>query len=223
MDNCHSGVLLSYASRLGYARLERERSLPQAGTDARERCRQVGIPEDRRVATTPPLARQMLARACAAGVPATWVTGDSVYGEKHPLRRWREAQPQASGLAVSGKAYVWLGAQPRQVKTRLASLPVEGWTRLSAGDGAKGPRWYAWRWGSLADPVHPTGRRWLLVRRSLSEPTDLTAYVVFAPPATTLEEVVRVAGRRWTVERGFEAAKGEVGREQYDVRSWTAW
>ena len=107
------------------------------------------------------------------------------------------------------------------MKTLLASLPVEGWTRLSAGDGAKGPRWYDWRWVSLADPVDPTWRRWLLVRRSLSEPTDLTAYVVFAPPPTTLEEVVRVAGSRWTVESSFEAAKGEVGLDQYEVRSWT--
>jgi SRSO17 transposase len=165
----------------------------------------------------------MLARALAAGVPASWVTGDSVYGDHRPLRRWLEAHPQAYVLAVSGQEYVWLGPQPRQVKTLLASLPAEGWTRLSAGDGAKGPRWYDWRWVSLADPVDPTWRRWLLVRRSLSAPMELTAYVVFAPQATTLEEVVRVAGSRWTVESSFEAAKGEVGLDHYEVRSWTGW
>jgi SRSO17 transposase len=118
---------------------------------------------------------------------------------------------------------VGLGAQQRQVKTLLASLPVEGWTRLSAGDGAKGPRWYDWRWVSLADPVDPTWRRWLLVRRSLSAPAALTAYVVFAPQPTTLEDVVRVAGSRWTVESGFEVAKGEVGLDQYEVRTWRGW
>jgi SRSO17 transposase len=165
----------------------------------------------------------MLARALAAGVPAAWVTGDSVYGDNRPLRRWLEAQPQAYVLAVSGKEYVGFGPQPRQVKALLASLVVEGWTRLSAGDGAKGPRWYDWRWVALADPVDPSWRRWLLVRRSLSAPADLTAYVVFAPQPTTLEEVVRVAGSRWTVESSFEAAKGEVGLDQYEVRSWTAW
>ena len=52
---------------------------------------------------------------------------------------------------------------------------------------------------------------------------ELTAYAVFAPPATSLEDVVRVAGSRWTVESGFEEAKGEVGLDQYEVRSWTAW
>jgi SRSO17 transposase len=223
VENCQIGVFLSYASSLGHALVDRELYLPNVWTDDAERCRQAGIPTDRPFATKPQMAQQMLARAFAAGVPATWVTGDSVYGDNRPLRQWLEAQPQAYVLAVSGKEYVWLGAQQRRVNTLLASLPVEGWTRLSAGDGAKGPRWYDWRWISLADPVDPAWRRWLLVRRSLSEPTELTAYVVFAPPPTTLEEVVRVAGSRWTVESSFEAAKGEVGLDQYEVRSWTAW
>jgi SRSO17 transposase len=223
VENCQIGVFLSYASSLGHALVDRELYLPNVWTDDAERCRQAGIPTDRPFATKPQLAQQMLARAFAAGVPATWVTGDSVYGDNRPWRQWLEAQPQAYVLAVSGTEYVWLGAQQRRVNTLLASLPVEGWTRLSAGDGAKGPRWYDWRWISLAAPVDPAWRRWLLVRRSLSEPTELTAYVVFAPPPTTLEEVVRVAGSRWTVESSFEAAKGEVGLDQYEVRSWTAW
>ena len=32
-----------------------------------------------------------------------------------------------------------------------------------------------------------------------------------------------MAGSRWTVESGVEEAKGEVGLDQYEVRSWTAW
>jgi SRSO17 transposase len=223
VENCQIGVCVSYASPLGHALLDRELYLPKEWMDDRERCRQAGIPDDRRFATKPQLARQMLARAFAAGVPATWVTGDSVYGDNRERRRWLESQLQAYVLAVSGKEYVWRGAQPSQVKTLLASLPAKGWTRLSAGDGAKGPRGYDWRWLPLADPLQPGWRRWLLVRRSLSEPTDLTASVVFAPQATPLEEVVQVAGSRWTVESGFEAAKGEVGLDHSEVRNWTGW
>ena len=62
-----------------------------------------------------------------------------------------------------------------------------------------------------------------MVRRSLSDSTELTAYVVFAPEATALDTVVQVAGRRWTIERCFEEAKGEVGLDQYEVRNWTGW
>jgi SRSO17 transposase len=223
VENCQIGVFLGYASALGHTLLDRELYVPKEWPDDRARCRQAGIPHDRGFATKPQLACQMLARTFAAGLPAKWVTGDSVYGADRRLRMWLEARPQAYVLAVSGKEYVWLGWQQRQVKTILATLPEGGWNRLSAGDGAKGPRWYDWRWLPLADPMDSTWRRWLLVRRSLTTPMELTAYVVFAPQATTLPEVVGVAGSRWTIESGFEEAKGEVGLDQYEVRSWTAW
>ena len=223
IENCQIGVFLAYASRLGQALLDRELYLPKAWADDPTRCRQAGIPQDRRFATKPQLAQQILQRAFAAAVPARWVTGDSVYGDDRRLRMWLEAQPLAYVLAVSGKEYVWIDWQQRQVKTLLATLPEEGWSRLSAGDGAKGPRWYDWHWLPLADPVDPTWRRWLLVRRSVSDPQEVTAYVVFALHATPLEEVVRVAGSRWTIESAFEAAKGEVGLDDYEVRSWTGW
>jgi len=86
-----------------------------------------------------------------------------------------EAPSQAYVLAVSGQEYAWLGWRQQQVKTIVAALPPEGWTRLSAGDGSKGPRWYDWRWLPLAEPQEPGWRRWLLVRRRLSVPTELPA------------------------------------------------
>jgi SRSO17 transposase len=223
IENCQIGVFLGYASALGHALLDRELYLPQEWTDDRERCRQAGIPDARSFATKPQLARQLLTRAFAAGTSAKWITGDSVYGDDRRLRVWLEAQPQAYVLAVSGKEYVWLGGQQRRVNTILAALPEDGWSRLSAGDGAKGPRWYDWRWLPLAEPLEPTWRRWLLIRRSISDATEMRAYVVFAPQETTLEATVRVAGARWTIEQLFEAAKGEVGLDHYEVRSWTGW
>jgi SRSO17 transposase len=223
VENCQVGVCLGYASPLGHALLDRELSLPREWTDEPERCRPAGIPADRRFATKPQLAQAMLQRALTAGVPATWVTGDRVYGDDRRRRLWLEAQPQAYVLAVSGKEYVWLDWRQRPVKTVLATLPEEGWTRLSAGDGAKGPRWYDWRWLPLATPLEPDWCRWLLVRRSVSAPQERQAYVVFAPLDTTLEAVVRMAGARWTIEQLFEAAKGDVGLDHYEVRSWTGW
>ena len=103
VENCHIGVFLSYAGPLGHALLDRELYLPTAWTDDRARCEQAGIPADRPFATKPQLARQLLARAFAAGGPATWVTGDRVYGDDRRLRLWLEAQPQPYVLAVSGQ------------------------------------------------------------------------------------------------------------------------
>jgi SRSO17 transposase len=78
IENCQIGVFVGYASRLGHALLGRELYLPKEWGDDPARCRRAGIPADRRFATKPQLAQQMLQRTLAAGVPARWVTGDSV-------------------------------------------------------------------------------------------------------------------------------------------------
>lgn len=65
--------------------------------------------------------------------------------------------------------------------------------------------------------------RWLLVRRSLHDPAECAYFMAFASAQTQPEALVRVAGLRWSVEEGFAQAKGEVGLDQYAVRSWTAW
>jgi SRSO17 transposase len=211
LENCQVGVFLAYASRHGYTLLDRELDVPGAWTNDRVRCQRAGIPEARRFATKPALAKQMLQRPLAAGVAAQWGTGDSVYGDDRRVRMSLESCPQAYVLTVSGKEYVWLDWQQHRVSTILAGLPEDGWMRLSAGEGTKGPRWYDWRWLPLAAPLEPGWGRWLLIRRRASEPTALAAYVVFAPEDTPLEEVVRVAGKRWTIESCFEVANSEVG------------
>jgi SRSO17 transposase len=116
IENCQIGVFLGYTSRLGQALLDRELYLPKEWTDNLARCRQAGIPADRRFATKPQLAQHMLQRALAASVPGRWVTGNSVYGNDRRLRLWLEAQAWAYALAVSGQEYVWLGWQQRQAK-----------------------------------------------------------------------------------------------------------
>jgi SRSO17 transposase len=223
VENCQIGVFLAYASRHGHALLDCALYLPKEWTNDGERCERAGVPEKHPFATKPQLARQLLTRAFDARMPVAWVTGDSVYGNDRRLRVWLEEQDHAYVMAVSGQEYVWRAGRQHQVKSILTALVTEGWSRLSAGDGAKGPRWYDWMWLPLAAPWQPDWRRWLLIRRSLSDPTELTAYVVFAPHETTLATVVQVAGSRWTIERCFEEAKGEVGLDQYEVRSWTGW
>jgi SRSO17 transposase len=102
-------------------------------------------------------------------------------------------------------------------------VPAKGWRRLSAGDGAKGPRLYDWAWLPYRSLAAEGWQKGLLIRRSLAEPDQLAFYLTLAPAATSLEELVRVAGTRWAIEACFEAAKGEVGLDQYEVRAWTGW
>lgn len=223
IENAQIGVFASYVSPKGHTLIDRELYLPKEWTEDRDRCAHAGIPEARSFQTKPALARQMLARLFALQLPVRWVTADSMYGDDRRLRIWLEERDQAYVLAVSGKDYVWIDWRQHQVKTLLAGLPETGWQRQSAGAGAKGPRDYDWLRLPIGSAMQEAGRRWLLVRRSVSDLNDLTAYVAFAPSGVTLEELVQVAGSRWAVESDVETANGEVGLDHYEVRSWTGW
>ncbi len=78
----------------------------------------------------------------------------------------------------------------------------------------------------LAKPKTSGWQHWLLVRRSLDEgakPAEMAYVLIFAPTGTSLEEMVVAFGARWTVEQCFEEGKGEVGLDEYEVRSWHGW
>ena len=223
IENCQIGVFLAYASAKGHTLIDRELYLPKEWTGDPKRCNIAGIPEQREFATKPALARLMLQRAFDANLSLAYVSGDSVYGDDPELRSWLEERTQAYVLARSSDEYVWSGAQQRTIAAVLAELPAHDWVQLSAGAGSKGARVYAWQEVRLHPPADRGWRRWLLFRRSLSEPSDVAAYTVFAPAHTTLIAHVQVAGTRWTVEESIQTAKGEVGMDHYEVRSWTGW
>src|SRR5688500_660155 len=107
IENCQIGVFLAYASRHGRAFLDRELSLPQMWVDDADRRRAAGVPEDVGFDTKPQLARRMLARAFAAGVPTAWVAGDEVYGNDGAFRRWLEGEQRPYVLAVARSHMVW--------------------------------------------------------------------------------------------------------------------
>ncbi len=222
--NCQIGVFLLYASSQGAAFLDRELYLPEEWTTDRVRCREAGIPDAVGFATKGALAQRMLHRAFAAGVRAAWVVGDTIYGSDE-LRTWLQTQQQPYVLAVAETHPVWIAGQAQPAGLVAALLPEEAWAPLSAGEGSQGPRLYTWAWLEVdAEPGARGGRRsWILIRRSLSQPSERAYYRAWGPSETTLAQLVRVAGRRWTIEAGLEEAKGEVGLDQYEVRSWSGW
>jgi SRSO17 transposase len=213
---------LAYASSKWRTFFDRALYLPAEWTKDKPRCQQAGVPQTVAFATNPSLARQMIARALDAGVPARRVTGDSVYGNDGKLRRWLEEHRVAHVLRVSGNHSIWIGLQQQPVAAVAQQVPRKVWQRLSAGNRSKGPRWFDWAALRIPCPEHGW-QRWLLLRRKVDQPTELAYYRVFARARASLDEVVRVAGTRWVVEERFETAKGEVGLDQYEVRSWAGW
>jgi SRSO17 transposase len=220
IENCQIGVFLGYASRHGHALIDRALYLPEVWANDLARRRAAGVPEDTVFATKPQLGRQMLARAFAAGVPCRWVAGDSVYGADYALRRSIERNGRGYVLAVTRTQRLGF----KTVADWREDVPAGAWQRLSAGEGAKGPRLYDWVHLPCGWLAAPEGwQKGLLIRRKLAQPEAFSFYLTLAPEAAGLSDLVRVAGTRWTIEASFEAAKGEVGLDQYEVRSWTGW
>ena len=227
IENCQVGVFLAYAGAKGRTLLDRELYLPQVWAEDRERRREAGVPEEVRFQTKPQLAQKMLGRAVESGVPFGWVAGDAVYGSDRKLRRWLEEREIPHVLAVKRNEKLWAWTDKGQLQVRadrLASQVDEAnWVRCSAGDGAKGPRVYDWAAVEIRPLREPCKGYWLLARRSIAKPEELAYYVCFGPAETSLKELVRVAGVRWSIEECFEEAKGQVGLDQYEVRRWDGW
>ena len=219
IENCQVGVFLGYASRYGRTLIDRTLYLPEGWANDWARRAEAKIPDEIGFTTKPKLGLAMLERAHAAGLPFAWVTGDSVYGADSALRRWLQARGTGYVLAVTKAQRLDLA----RVEDRVAGLPATAWLRLSAGDGAKGPRRYDWAYLPYGSDAAPGWEKGLLIRRSLAEPGKLAFYLTHAAHGTALADLVRIAGTRWTIEACFEAAKGEVGLDQYEVRSWTGW
>jgi SRSO17 transposase len=223
IENCQVGVFLAYGSAKGKAFLDRELYLPKVWADDLSRREEAGIPADVQFATKPELARRMLERAFAANVPASWVAGDEVYGNDGDLRQWLEAEGRPYVLAVSCNHRIWQDGTQVQTDALIAGLPANEWRTLSAGEGSQGPRLYDWVRVRLSSEEIPDKAQWLVARRSLSDPSKVAYYRASGPKDTTLSALVQIAGLRWTIEEGFERAKGLVGLDQYEVRKWNAW
>jgi len=223
LANAQVGVFLAYASTKGAAFVDRALYLPRGWTDDPERCRSAGIPQAVRFATKLTLAQRMLARAFAAGVPAGWVVADSAYGRSHAYRRWLEEHGWAYAVMVP-KTHAVRYEGRRQTAAKLAErLPESAWRTVTVSVGAPSEDQQVWACLPLSETCAPDMRRWLLIRRSGDEGSDLGYFLAYGADDTSEAELLRVCGVRWQIEECFAQAKGEVGLDHYEVRTWDAW
>lgn len=223
IENSQVGVFLAYAGRKGQSLIDRALYLPKEWTDDQPRCRRAGVPATVAFATKIALARQMIERAVTAGVSARWVTADAVYGSDYHFRIALENRGLGYVVGVRTDFAATVGFRQVRVRDLLAEVPKGAWQRLSCGAGSKGPRRYDWAVTRINCPEPERFARWLLIRRSVSDPAEVAYFACGGPPGTTLSELAGVAGKRWVIEECFELAKGDCGLDEYEVRSWVGW
>lgn len=223
IENCQIGVFMAYRTPLGHALIDRALYLPQVWTSDPERRTEAKIPAETKFATKPALAREMLARTLAAGVPASWVTADEVYGSDADFRSFCENRRLPYVLAVSASRHVFLNGRRQAVSQHVQEIPAAGWQLISCGAGSKGEREYEWAFAKWPHHEQEGMMKGCLIRRSINSPQEHAFYFIYAPDKTPLETLVRVAGSRWAIEECFEQAKQETGLDEYEVRSWQGW
>jgi hypothetical protein len=100
------------------------------------------------------------------------------------------------------------------------------WERRSCGAGTKGARYYDRAAVSVTVKDQPPADGYshlLLIRRSISDPSEIEFFLAHAPAPTPIPELITVAGMRWKIEENNAQGKDLLGLDQYQVRKWTPW
>ena len=229
IENAQVGRLPGLRQRAGHALIDRELYLPR-GLDraTRDRCAAAGVPDRDRVRDQAGAGHgHDLPARWTPACPAAWVTGDEVYGADPGLRAELETRGIGYVLAVACDHRVAVAAgDSYRADALLRRVPARAWQRLSAGTGAKGHRYYDWAFIRLdhGDPS-PGGQAAALAAGPPQPhaPASSPSTAAGRPDPVPLAALVRVAGRRWTIEERFQTAKGLVGLDQHQVRRWRSW
>jgi len=211
-----------------------------------------GVPADLRFATEPALGLAMVRRAVERGaLPVRWVLADETYGADPKFldgvavlgtwyfvevpvstRVWAGTVPvEPPGQGPRGRprtrARAAVGTpKPQEVRDLAAALPASAWRRYPIKAGAKGEiaadfaflRVTRTRRGGRPGP-----EGWAVFRRGLGDAPETKVFLTNAPAGCPKRELARVSGMRWPVEVAFAEAKGEVGMDHYEVRTWRGW
>jgi len=251
--NGQVGVYLGYASRKGYSLVEGQLFMPEGWFDEEqaERRQACNVPEDMRFKTKPEIGLELLQTAQKRGnLPFSWVAADELYGDSPAFRdgvdalgKWYFTEIKSTSPIWRNRPRVYIpkwkghGRRPTRLRLRYASqhpvqvkdvvknIPKQDWIQAIIKEGSKGP--IACKFACLrvieSRGNLPAAELWLIIRRNLEDPSIIKYYFSNAPIDTPLNEFVRISGMRWSIETIFEEAKGEVGFDHYEMRSWLGW
>jgi SRSO17 transposase len=251
--NGQVGVYLGYASRKGYSLVEGQLFMPEGWFDEEqaERRQACSVPEELRFMTKPEIGLKLLQNAQKRGkLPFSWVAADELYGDSPTFRdgvdalgKWYFTEIKRTTPIWRSRPQVYLpkwkghGRHPTRLRLRnpnqhpilakelTRKIPKQNWLQAVIKEGRKGP--IACEFACLrvieSRSNLPVTELWLILRRNLDDPSIIKYYFSNAPIDTPLNEFVRLSGMRWPIETIFEEAKGEVGLDHYEMRSWLGW
>jgi SRSO17 transposase len=251
--NCQEGVFAVYASRKGYTFVDRRLYMPEAWFDAahEDKCQRTGVPEGLAFQTEPELGLAMVQGiAGRQALPFRWVAADEHFGMNPDFLDGIAALGQWYFAEVPANTQVWEGqptvlppgpvplGRPRagarvapdtpaavEVRHLAAHVSRRHWRRYKIKDGSQGPVEADF---AFVRATRKRGRRpgqavWVIFRRSLGPQPELKCYLSNAPANIAHTRLAEMTGMRWPVECALEEAKGELGLDHYETRTWRGW
>jgi len=251
--NCQVGVFAGYASRQGYALVDKRLFLPERWwTDAyAARRTQCNVPAGLTFQSKPQLAAAMLKAMAHEGLlPFKYIVADCLYGQSPTFLDAVDACVGRTALvAIPSETRCWLqrpqtedkryrykgearakrvvapDSAPSMVATVAARLPTSSWYRRKVSEGTKGPIEYefARQRVTLCKEDLPDRTVWLVLKRTVGAEPSYAYAISNAPASTPLSTFVWLSGLRWAVEQCFEEGKTELGMDHYEVRKYAGW
>jgi SRSO17 transposase len=249
VDNCQIGVFLAYANPgRGTTLIDRRLYLPEKWTNDQARRDEAGVPQDITFQTKAELGLEMIQRARANGLRFGFVDMDAHYGEQPWLRRALAADGLIYMAEIPKTHRVFVrepimrvprrrhhkGRRPSRARPDIQPLAVEAfvkdhatdWQRLKIRDTERGELvadFAAWRVWSVIDNNQPDAEVWLIARRELGDPNDITYAFCNASKEISRTRLAKMLCTRYWVERALQNAKSEAGLDEYEVRGWRGW
>ena len=251
--NGQVGVYVGYASRTGYSLIEGQLFMPEKWLEEEhaEQRRACGVPTDLGFNTKPEIGLALLKKVIGRGnLPFSWLAADALYGDSPAFRDGVGALDKQYFTAIKENTLIWCSPpkvhvprwsghgrhptrlrlsdkrkHPIPVKQLVQKIQKQDWTQAVIKEGSQGPLVCNFAFLRVTESRQglPAGELWLILRRNLEDPTEIKYFFSNAPLHTPLEEFVRISGMRWPIETLFEESKGEVGMDQYEMRSWLGW
>lgn len=251
VENCQAGVFAAYASKYGYALVDKRLFIPDKwfGEDYETKRLKCKIPEQIKFKTKPQLATEIFRYLTdKATLPFKYIVADTIYGNSPEFIEGIESCiEKIYFVSIPSNTLCWLQRPITKIKeyryrgkilskrvTEKEPIYVEAlaksindyfWYRRKVSEGTKGPIEYEFtkRQVILSKNNNPAKVLWLIIKRTIGDHPTYYYYISNAPSSTRLELFVWLSGIRWAIEQCFEETKTELGMDQYEVRKYAGW